>query len=128
MDSKKLTRLIDSEAPEHKPCKAFSFFERESPKMFYAGINGFLVYGAVHIDQLWVAPAYRNQGIARALVEKAEAYGLSHGCTMATVNTMSFQNALPFYLKCGYVVDFERPGYAYDSSMIFLKKIFIFSR
>jgi hypothetical protein len=43
-------------------------------------------------------------------MEAVHSYGLKSGCSMATVTTMSFQDAKAFYEKLGYVVDFERSG------------------
>lgn len=43
-------------------------------------------------------------------------------CTMATVATMSFQDAAAFYKKLGYEIDFEREGYTKKSRCLFLKK------
>jgi ribosomal protein S18 acetylase RimI-like enzyme len=55
-------------------------------------------------------------------MEGVHDYGRENGCSMATVATMSFQNAKAFYEKLGYVVDFERSGYTQNSSCIFLKR------
>ena len=54
-------------------------------------------------------------------MEQVHDYGSAVGCIMATVATMSFQDARQFYEKLGYLVDFERYGYAMDSSCIFLR-------
>ena len=40
---------------------------------------------------------------------QAHHYGRENECSIATVATMSFQDAKAFYEKLGYVVDFERP-------------------
>lgn len=63
-----------------------------------------------------------RQGLGKKLMERVHEYGREVRCTMATVATISFQNALEFYKRLGYVVDFERPGYIKQASAIFLKK------
>ena len=49
-------------------------------------------------------------------------YGRKSGCSMATVVTMSFQGAVVFYEKLGYIMDFERGGYTQNSSCHFMRK------
>lgn len=99
----------------------FAFFIRDDESKIIAGCNGYIVLGVIYTDQLWVHSGYRKQGFGGKLMDKVHDYGRRAGCKMATVSTMSFQ-ARPFYEKLGYVVDFERPGYAKDSSCIFLSK------
>jgi ribosomal protein S18 acetylase RimI-like enzyme len=55
-------------------------------------------------------------------MDKIHQYGKEQGCTMATLSTMSFQNALGLYQKLGYKIDFEREGYVQSSEMLFLRK------
>lgn len=52
---------------------------------------------------------------------KAEAVGKARLCTFATVHTMDWE-ALPFYLKLGYSVEFTRTGYQHYSKMFLLRK------
>jgi hypothetical protein len=55
-------------------------------------------------------------------MEAVHDYGRKSGCQIATVGTMSFQGALGFYEKLGYVSDFERHGYTQNSSCHFMRK------
>lgn len=100
----------------------FGFWIREDDGTLIAGCNGSIIYGSIYTDQLWVDPAYRNQGLGIALMEKVHRLGLQQGCTMATVCTMDFQEVKHFYEKLGYVCDFERHGYSQDAICYFLRK------
>lgn len=100
----------------------FAFFMRDDQGNIIAGCNGSVVYGSIYTDQLWVDEAYRGQGVGSKLMEKVHDYGREIGCAMATVSTMSFQNASSFYEHLGYVCDFERAGHVCGTSCLFLCK------
>ena len=117
-----LTQKINQETSEYGEAYPFAFFIRDENDHIIAGANGFVIYGEVYTDQLWVNKDYRGQGFARRIMDKVHEFGKLEGCKIATVQTMSFQGAKLFYEKLGYVVDFERPGYTQNSNCIFLKR------
>lgn len=100
----------------------FAFFIRDDNNNIIAGCNGSVIFGAIYTDQLWVQPEYRQQGLGRQLMQSIHDYGQSIGCTMAIVATMNFQEALPFYDKLGYKLEFERKGYSQGASHMFLRR------
>lgn len=102
---------------------SFGLFMKDENDKIIAGCNGYILFGGIYTDQLWVDPRYRMSGIGRKIIAKVEEHGRENGCKIASVTTMSFQNARGFYEKLGYTVDFERHGYNMNSSMIFLRKI-----
>ena len=55
----------------------------------------------LYISLLWVKDGHRRKGYGAALMQRAEALGREHPCSVAFLNTMSFQ-APEFYRKCGY--------------------------
>ncbi len=55
----------------------------------------------LHIDMLFVEPSARRQGVAAALLERAEHKARGLGCIGAYVDTFDFQ-APAFYLRQGY--------------------------
>jgi ribosomal protein S18 acetylase RimI-like enzyme/ADP-ribose pyrophosphatase YjhB (NUDIX family) len=75
----------------------------------------------LHIKYLFVEKKYRGQGIATQLMEYALEFGKKRGCQFAFVETMSFQ-ALEFYQKNGFVIDFSREGYARNTAFHYLTK------
>lgn len=117
-----LTQKINQETPEFGEAHPFAFFIRDEKNQIIAGCNGSVIFGSIYIDQLWVHPNHRNNGLGHQLMESVHDYGRKSECSMATVATISFQGAKKFYEKLGYVSDFERPGYTQNSSCIFLKR------
>lgn len=121
-DIKFLTDKINEEIKGYGSAFPFAFFIRNKDEQIIAGCNGYIIFGCIYTDQLWVNPDYRHQGLAKNLMQQVHEYGINKGCSMATICTMSFQNAVNFYKKLGYKVDFQRQGYAKDASCLFLRK------
>lgn len=117
-----LTKQINQETSEYGEAYPFAFFMRDDAAEIIAGANGFVIYGAIYTDQLWVNKDYRGQGFAKKIMDKVHEFGKLEGCKIATVQTMSFQGAQSFYEKLGYVQDFKRTGYVNGSNCIFMRK------
>lgn len=117
-----VTQMINNETTEYGRAKPFAFWVRDDAGNIIAGANGFVIYGAVYTDQLWVHEAHRGQGYANALMAKVHDHGVSEGCRIATIQTMGFQDAAGFYKQLGYVEDFRRTGYVKQSDCIFMRK------
>ena len=121
-DIEYLTQKINEEITAYGSAFPFGFFIRDENAKIIAGCNGYIIFGCIYTDQLWVDPNYRHQGFAKSLMEQVHEYGKKQDCSMATICTMSFQNAVSFYKKLGYTVDFKRQGYTKDASCLFLRK------
>lgn len=117
-----VTKQINHESSEYGEACPFAFFIRDDEAHIVAGANGFLIYGTIYTDQLWVNKQYRGKGFARKIMNEVHELGKLKGCKMASVQTMSFQGAQSFYEALGYVQDFRRAGYVNGSSCIFMKK------
>lgn len=88
----------------------------------FAGVITFcVVLGSLQIRQLFVEPQYRRRGLGKMLLTKALSYGEQQGCLVAFVETMSFQ-ALPFYEKLGFSLEFSRYGFTRNAALHFLRK------
>jgi ribosomal protein S18 acetylase RimI-like enzyme len=59
--------------------------------------------------------------VAKKLIHAAEELALERKSTFMTVSTMDWE-ALPFYQKIGYEIEFVREGFEKDSKMFFLRK------
>ncbi len=105
------------------PVEYFGFFAHNASGDRLGGINGFMYYGCLYIDQLYILPSYRAQQLDTQLMDKAEELAISRGCSFSTVSTMDWE-AEEFYIKTGYYKEFERKGYDGASKMIFLRKDF----
>jgi ribosomal protein S18 acetylase RimI-like enzyme len=59
--------------------------------------------------------------VAKKLIHAAEELALERKSTFMTVSTMNWE-ALPFYQKFGYEIEFVREGFEKDSKMFSLRK------
>src|SRR4051812_5715198 len=103
------------------PIRPFSIFIKDQKEQVLGGASGTLFYGSLYIDSLWVDETLRNQGWGKKLMYEAEKIGRKHGASFVTVNTMDWE-ALLFYQKLGYSIEFTRKGYEKDSKMFMLRK------
>lgn len=87
------------------------------------GLAGSTNWDWLYIETLAVAPAYRNQGLAKKLVSEAEDIARERGCVGSWVDTFTFQ-VPDFYTRLGYVKFGELPQYPAEHSRIFLRKLF----
>jgi GNAT superfamily N-acetyltransferase len=115
---------INDEAGKAKglnPIDTFCFSIENNQKEILGGINGIIYYGCLYVDMLWVRSLLRGKGWGTKLMQEAENLGKKEGCSFSTVNTMDWE-ALPFYEKLGYTIEFTREGYQKNSKMYFLRK------
>lgn len=103
------------------PIHPFSIFIKDQKESVVGGVSGALFYGSLYIDSLWVDAALRHQGWGTKLLIEAEKIGRMHGATFVTLNTMDWE-ALPFYQRLGYSIEFTREGYEKGSKMFMLRK------
>ncbi len=61
------------------------------------------VWGAAHVDALWVSAQYRKQGLGSMLLNEVERTAVKNGCNLIHLDTFDFQ-AKDFYVKHGYEV------------------------
>jgi GNAT superfamily N-acetyltransferase len=125
-DIKVLTNGISENALKkrgiHLNVNPFGFFHRNTDGSPLAGINGVIFYNSMYIDQLFVSPSIQHQGIGSLLMKKALQYAFESSCNQILVTTMDFE-ALEFYQKFGFALEFQRDGYPQHSKMIYLKKV-----
>lgn len=101
--------------------RTFGICILNATKDILGGAKGAILYGNLYVDALWVNSKIRHQGWGTKLMAEAEKIGKEYGCTFATVNTMDWE-ALPFYQKLGYRIEFTREGFEKDSKMFMLRK------
>nr|MDQ2993701.1 GNAT family N-acetyltransferase [Pseudomonadota bacterium] len=65
--------------------------------------------------------ALRSQGYGKKLMQAAENYARDAHCDFMAVNTMDWE-ALDFYKKLNFYIEFERHGFEKNSIMYFLRK------
>jgi ribosomal protein S18 acetylase RimI-like enzyme len=103
------------------PIRFFGFFIHDSNKQIVGGCQCDMLYGCLYIGSLWVSEQLRGQGYGTRLMASAEKLAKEHQCHFIAVNTMDWE-ALGFYKKMGYHVEFERHGFIGNSVFYFLRK------
>ena len=115
---------ISAEAFQAKglpPIRPFSIFIKDQEQNVLGGVSGTAFYGSLYVDSLWIDKMLRHQGWGTKLMREAEKIGRERGARFVTLNTMDWE-ALPFYEKLGYSIEFVREGYDKDSKMFVLRK------
>jgi len=103
------------------PIQGFSVFIKDQMGSVRGGVSGIIFYGSLYVDSLCIEKALRGKGWGTKLMKEAEKIGIDSGCRFATLNTMDWE-ALPFYQKLGYAIEFIREGYDNNSKMFMLRK------
>lgn len=99
----------------------FAFFIRDEDGKIMGGCAGDNMYGALFVGQLWVADKLRGKGYGTKLMQQAESLAKESGCHFMAVNTFDWE-ALDFYKKLGFYIEFERKGFDKNSIFYFLRK------
>ncbi len=92
--------------------------ERKAIAVKLSDENGEVIAGAagrtfgdwLMINTLWVSETLRGQKMGSQLLEKIELAAQARGCNKALLDTLNFQ-AMPFYEKHGYQVQWTQQGY-----------------
>lgn len=101
----------------------FAFFIRDVDGKIMGGCAGDNMYGGFFVGQLWVTEELRGKGLGTELMQKAEELAKESGCHFMAVNTFDWE-ALDFYKKLGFYIEFERRGFDKNSIFYFLRKDF----
>jgi GNAT superfamily N-acetyltransferase len=96
----------DQAAPLHEVQPLACFCHAASGEVL-GGAVGRRWGSCCELQQLWVEPQHRQQGIGAKLVLAFEAHARSHGCTSVYLETFSFQ-APGLYTALGYQVAYQR--------------------
>jgi ribosomal protein S18 acetylase RimI-like enzyme len=118
-----LAKGLNDDAKEKRdlpPAEPYGFYVKDGDKVL-GGVQGYLIYGALYVQLLWVAKKLRNQGYGKKLMSEAEKFAKEKNYNMITLETLDFQ-ALDFYKKLGFKVDFKRDGFFNNSTCYYLRK------
>ncbi|MBX3710219.1 MAG: GNAT family N-acetyltransferase [Gammaproteobacteria bacterium] len=103
------------------PGKPFAFFIKYELNQIKGGCSGYIYYGCFYVDLLWVDQSLRGKQYGTQLMKEAEKLAHDNNSNFIAVNTMNFE-ALDFYKKLGFTIEFERHGFDKNSIMYFLRK------
>jgi|SRR3989344_1200616 len=87
-------------------------------------VTGDVSAGVLHIDDLIVAKEARGKGVGRALMKKAEEFGVGEGAHKAHVSTGVGWQAENFYQKLGYKQVAILPKHHFDVDFVIYEKFF----
>ncbi len=104
-----------------KPLAFFAYFIRNDQGRILGGCAGDNMYGGLFVGQLWVKEELRGKGYGTQLMSLAEELAKKSQCRFMTVNTFEWE-ALDFYKKRGFYVEFARHGFDKESVFYFLRK------
>ena len=96
-------------------------FLRDEHGALAGGLLGYIFWGWLYVEILWLAEAARGQDYGSRMLDLAEQEAARRGCRHANLDTTDWQ-ALPFYLKRGYIVWGQLDDFPPGHSRIFLKK------
>lgn len=91
------------------------------PQLVVGGLIGYVHWGWLEIDIVWVDEPYRGKGIGKQLVDYAEQKALDRGAKRAKLNTFDFQ-AKEFYEKLGYILYGRLEDYPESHTLYYLRK------
>ncbi len=104
-----------------QPIRSFSFMMKDESEAVQGGVTGTTYYGYMYVELLWVDPKYRKQQWGCKLMEAAEKLAKERNCAYICVTTMDWE-AMPFYKKLGYQIDYTHDGFENNSLMYILRK------
>jgi GNAT superfamily N-acetyltransferase len=108
-------------ASGHEQWRPMLFCLRDASGALRGGISGYAWGGWLHVLILWVSDELRGQGHGRALLDAAEAFARTHGCSDVHLTTFEFQ-APQFYRSRGYECFAQLLDYPRGSSHYFMHK------
>lgn len=73
------------------------------------------------LDNLWVSDSLRGQNMGSQLLKNIETAAIQRGCTQVLLDTLNFQ-AMPFYKKHGYTIEWTQEGYPRTGCKYFMVK------
>jgi len=74
------------------------------------------------IDTLWVSEELRGQDVGSKVLTELEMAGKKRGCVKCLLDTLNFQ-AMPFYQKYGYEIQWTQEGYPKTGCKYFMVKV-----
>lgn len=99
----------------------FALTIKDQSSHILAGATGHTMYGFLFIEWLWVDQNHRHKKWGSELLKAAEELGKKRNCTVSCLFTMSWE-ALGFYQKQGYEIEFTREGFEKNAKMYMLRK------
>ena len=79
--------------------------------LFFYNFSTFLMKPGIHLEDLFVLPDYRRQGVATALLQYLASHAISQGCGRLEWNVLDWnESAIAFYKRIGAILMDEWTG------------------
>ncbi len=88
--------------------EAFAYALKNDNNEIIGGIHGWKAFSEIYIDELCISKEGRGLGYGKKLLEIVEKEINKGDCDNINLVTNAFQNAIEFYKKCGFEVQFMR--------------------
>lgn len=111
--------MIDS-GSAHAVCITDHSMDPESRRI--GGASIYLGYDYLLIDLFWVHPSRRRKSLGKKLLDEIEAFARVHSKRRILLSTFEFQNALPFWVSCGFKEVGKIEDYPEGQKLIYLHK------
>jgi GNAT superfamily N-acetyltransferase len=99
----------------------FTLLIKDGDSQVLGGATGHTMYEYLFIEWLWIHRSHRDKGWGSDLLYAAENLGKERNCNFSCLFTMSWE-ALPFYQKRGYQIEYVREGFEKGAKMYLLRK------
>lgn len=86
---------------------SYALLIKNAHHMIVGALQAYTAYAEVYIEDIWVHPEYRRQGLGKKLLEYLENAFIGKGYNNINLVTSHFQ-APGFYKKCGFEIEFTR--------------------
>ncbi len=109
IDGKVQRGHVNDEAGHGIVCdyKPFSLVIRSAAGDAIGVLSAYTAFAEIYVDDIWVDPGHRKIGLGRKLLAALESRYQDAGYNNINLVTSQFQ-AVGFYEKCGYDVEFVR--------------------
>ncbi|MDR0571638.1 MAG: GNAT family N-acetyltransferase [Rickettsiales bacterium] len=98
----------DKESGIESNFKSFAYSIKDNDEKVLGGIAGYRVFDEIYVNELCIDKSIRGQGLGKKLLETVEREVNDGTCENITLDTVDFQNAVGFYKKCGFEIEFVR--------------------
>ena len=87
--------------------KKFSIVIKNNNEEIIGALVAYTAYAEIYVDDIWIDPTYRRQGLGRRLLDDLTNRFKGQGYNNINLITNAFQ-APKFYEKCGFQIEFVR--------------------
>ena len=100
---------VQDEADNGVVCryKKFALVVKDGEEGIVGALQAYTAFSEIYVDDIWVAPSARHNGLGRKLLQELETQFKGQGYNNINLVTSHFQ-APDFYKKCGFTKEFTR--------------------